>query len=91
MANAALLYTTALLFIAAIRVPRGEIIVEEYVWVPEVILKGSGLRVPFGLLADGLSIPVALIINIICTALSFYSLHYFEHRAEVLYGKGVKR
>jgi hypothetical protein len=47
MANAVLLYTTALLLLAAIRVSRGEIIVEEYLWVPEVILKGSGLRVPF--------------------------------------------
>ncbi len=88
IANASLLYTTALLFIAAIRVSQGEVIVEEYVWVPQVILAGTSLRVPFGLLADGLSIPVALIINIICTALSFYSLHYVEHRAEVLYGEG---
>ena len=86
IANIALLYTTALLFIAAIRVSQGEIIVEEYVWVPKVIFKDTSLRVPFSLLADGLSIPVALIINIICTALSFYSLHYVEHRAEILYG-----
>ena len=91
IANVALLYTTALLFIAAVRVSRGEIIVEEYAWVPEIMLRGTGLRVPFGLLADGLSIPVALIINIICTALSFYSLHYVEHRAEVLYGEGGKK
>jgi formate hydrogenlyase subunit 3/multisubunit Na+/H+ antiporter MnhD subunit len=90
IANAALLYTTALLLLAAIRVSRGEIIVEEYLWVPQVILAGTGLRVPFGLLADGLSIPVALIIGIITTALSFYSLHYVEHRAEVLYGEGGK-
>jgi formate hydrogenlyase subunit 3/multisubunit Na+/H+ antiporter MnhD subunit len=88
IANAALLYTTALLFIAAVRVSQGEIIVEEYVWVPEIMLAGTDLRVPFGLLADGLSIPVALIIGIITTALSFYSLHYVEHRAEVLYGEG---
>jgi len=90
IANATLLYTTALLLIAAIRVSRGEIIVEEYLWVPQVILDGTALRVPFGLMADGLSIPVALIISIITTALSFYSLHYVEHRAEVLYGEGGK-
>jgi NADH:ubiquinone oxidoreductase subunit 5 (subunit L)/multisubunit Na+/H+ antiporter MnhA subunit len=34
IANAALLYTTALLFLAAVRVSQGEVIVEEYVWVP---------------------------------------------------------
>jgi formate hydrogenlyase subunit 3/multisubunit Na+/H+ antiporter MnhD subunit len=73
-----LLYTTVLLFIAGINVYRGRPILEEYVWGPYVT---------FGLLADGLSIPVALIINIICTALSFYSLHYVEHRLEVIYGE----
>jgi formate hydrogenlyase subunit 3/multisubunit Na+/H+ antiporter MnhD subunit len=72
----ALLYTTALLFIAGISVYQGTVIREEYVWGPYVT---------FGLLADGLSLPVALIINIICTALSFYSLHYVEHRLEVIY------
>jgi formate hydrogenlyase subunit 3/multisubunit Na+/H+ antiporter MnhD subunit len=74
----ALLYTTALLFIATISVYQGTPILEEYVWGPYVT---------FGLLADGLSIPVALIINIICTALAFYSLHYVEHRLEVIYGE----
>lgn len=73
-----LLYTTALLFIAGIRVYQGDPIIEEYVWGPYVT---------FGLLADGLSIPVALIINIICTALSFYSLHYVEHRIDIIYGE----
>ncbi len=72
-----LLYTTALLFIAGISVYQGTPIHEEYGWGPYV---------SFGLLADGLSLPIALIINIICTALSFYSLHYVEHRIEVIYG-----
>jgi NADH-quinone oxidoreductase subunit M len=72
-----LLYTTALLFIAGISVYQGTPIHEEYGWGPYV---------SFGLLADGLSLPVALIINIICTALSFYSLHYVEHRIEIIYG-----
>jgi formate hydrogenlyase subunit 3/multisubunit Na+/H+ antiporter MnhD subunit len=85
IANIALLYTTALLFIVGISVYQGNPIMEEYVWVP-------GLRccVPFALMADGLSLPVALIINIICTALSFYSLHYVEHRTAILYGAGGK-
>ena len=73
-----LLYTTALLFIAGIRVYQGDPIIEKYVWGPYVT---------FGLLADGLSLPVALIINIICTALSFYSLHYVEHRIDIIYGE----
>ncbi|MCK4475623.1 MAG: hypothetical protein KAU16_02755 [Methanophagales archaeon] len=73
-----LLYTTALLFIVAISVYPGGEIHEDYGWGPQVM---------FGLLADGLSLPVALIINIICTALSFYSLHYVEHRIEIIYGE----
>jgi formate hydrogenlyase subunit 3/multisubunit Na+/H+ antiporter MnhD subunit len=90
IASVALLYTTALLFIAAISVYQGRIIVEGYTWVPEVLISTVPQLhccVPFGLLADGLSIPVALIINIICVALSFYSLHYVEHRTEILYGE----
>jgi len=73
-----LLYTTALLFIAGISVYQGTPIHEDYGWGPYV---------SFGLLADGLSLPIALIINIICTALSFYSLHYVEHRIEIIYGE----
>ena len=38
------------------------------------------------LLADGLSLPVALIINLICLALAFFSIHYVEHRIELIYG-----
>jgi formate hydrogenlyase subunit 3/multisubunit Na+/H+ antiporter MnhD subunit len=77
-----LLYTTALICIAGISVYQGTIISEEYVWGPYVT---------FGLLADGLSIPVALIINIICAALAFYSIHYVEHRIAVIYGEEDER
>ena len=76
--NIVLLYTTALLFIVGISVYRGAIVSEDYGWGPQVV---------FGLLADGLSLPIALIINIICLALSFYSHHYVAHRIEVIYGK----
>jgi NADH-quinone oxidoreductase subunit M len=41
--------------------------------------------VSLNLLADGLSLPVALIINFICLALAFYSLHYVEHRIALIY------
>jgi len=43
--------------------------------------------VTFGLLADGLSLPIALIINIICTALAFHSLRYMEQRVDIIYGE----
>jgi len=77
-----LLYTTVLLCIAGIRVYQGEIIYEEY---------PIGPKVRFDLLADGLSLPVALIINLCCVALAFYSMHYVEHRIEAIYGKVDKR
>jgi NADH-quinone oxidoreductase subunit M len=59
------------------RIP-GEVILEKYFLGPEVSLN---------LLADGLSLPIALIINLICLALAFYSIHYVEHRIDLIYGK----
>ena len=82
IAGITLLYTTALLCIAGIRVYHGEIIYEEY---------PLGAMVNFNFLADGLSLPVALIINLICTALAFYSIHYVDHRIEAIYGEVDKR
>ncbi|MEW6675991.1 MAG: proton-conducting transporter membrane subunit [Nitrospirota bacterium] len=82
MAGISLLYTTSLLCIAGLKVYQGEIIYEKYPLGPEVSLN---------LLADGLSLPVALIVNLICVALSFYSIHYVEHRIELIYGEVDKR
>jgi NADH-quinone oxidoreductase subunit M len=82
IAGITLLYTSALLCIAGLRVYGGEIIYEKYPLGPEVSLN---------LLADGLSLPVALIINLICVALAFYSMHYVEHRIESIYGEVDKR
>ena len=82
IAGITLLYTSALLCIAGLRVYEGEIIYEKYPLGPEVSLN---------LLADGLSLPVALIINLICVALTFYSMHYVEHRIESIYGEVDKR
>ena len=76
IAGIALLYTTALLCIVGIRLYQGTAVSEAFVWGPYVT---------FGLLADGLSLPIALIINIICTALSFHSLRYMEQRVDILY------
>ena len=73
-----LLYTTVLLCITGFRVYQGEAVSEKYILGPDVSLN---------LLADGLSLPVALIINIICVVLAFYSIHYVEHRIELIYGE----
>jgi len=75
---ATLSYTTLLLGIAGLRIYGGEVIFEKYPLGPDINLN---------LLADGLSLPVALIINLICLALAFYSLHYVEHRIELIYGE----
>lgn len=83
IAAGTLLYTTALLFIAGIKVYQGEIIYEEYPFV--------GPDIKFDLLADGLSLPVALIMNMLCTVLAFYSIHYVEHRVEAIYGEMDER
>ena len=76
VAIATLAYTSVLLGLAAVNVHQHGPIFESYPVGPEVSLN---------LLADGLSLPVALIINIICLALAFYSLHYVEHRIELIY------
>ncbi len=75
---ATLVYTTLLLGFAGIRVYGGEVLREQYFIGPEVSLN---------MLADGLSLPMALIINLICLALAIYSLHYVEHRIELIYGQ----
>jgi NADH-quinone oxidoreductase subunit M len=82
IAGITLLYTTALLCMVGIRVYKGEIIFEEYPFGP---------RINFNLLADGLSLPVALIMNLCCVVLAFYSIHYVEHRIELIYGEVDKR
>ena len=78
IAIATLVYTTLLLGIAGLRIYAGEVLFEKYSLGPEISLN---------LLADGLSLPVALIINLICVALAIYSMHYVEHRIELIYGE----
>src|SRR4030067_1765897 len=78
IAGFSLLYTTALLAYACFAVYNGAAINEEYPFV--------SMEITFDLLGDGLSLPVALIINMLCTALAFYSIHYVEHRIEAIYG-----
>jgi NADH-quinone oxidoreductase subunit M len=78
VAVGALAYTTVLLLVSGARIAESGRLVEQYRFGPGV---------NFNLLADGLSLPVALIINLICVALAFYSIHYVDHRIELIYGK----
>ncbi len=73
----ALVYTTTLLICTGTVVYKEGRIFEAYPLGPDVSLN---------LLADGLSISVAIVINLICLALAFYSLHYVDHRIELIYG-----
>ena len=83
IAGFSLIYTCGLLVYACIKAYHGEVIIENYPFAGEIIT--------FNLLGDGLSLPVALIINILCTALAFYSIHYVEHRIEAIYGEVDER
>lgn len=55
----------------ALMVYRGETVVESYPWAP---LVGN-----FKLVADGLSVPIALTIAILCTVIALYSISYMKH------------
>jgi len=77
IAPLSLLYTTALLCKVGLNIYHGKEIFEKYPIIATYI--------DLSLLADGLSLPVALIINVLCATLAFYSIHYVEHRIEILY------
>jgi len=82
IAAAATIYSTALLAYVAVQLwTQGGQLVETYTWGTIVF------QLDFGFLADGLSIPVALAMSIICTAMTVYSINYMDHRIEHLYGK----
>lgn len=73
-----LVYTTGLLLVALSSVANGDPIKVEY-----QVLINPDIR--FSLLADGLSVAIALICNILCLALSIYSIKYVDHRIELIY------
>lgn len=82
IAAAAILYQVALLAVVAVQLwTQGGTVNESYTWGTIVF------QLDFGLLADGLSIPVALAMSIICAAMAIYSVNYIDHRIEHLYGK----
>ncbi|MDJ0781847.1 MAG: proton-conducting transporter membrane subunit [Desulfosarcinaceae bacterium] len=72
-----LAYTTILLLAVGAQVYNGGALVERY---------PLGPAFNFDLAADGLSLPVALIVNLICLALAVYAIPYVEHRIELIYG-----
>jgi formate hydrogenlyase subunit 3/multisubunit Na+/H+ antiporter MnhD subunit len=78
IAIASLVYTSALLCLVGLNIYQGIPIYEEYPLI--------GNFMQFDLMADGLSLPIALIINLICGVLALYSRHYVEHRVDILYG-----
>ena len=85
IAAAALTYTTLLLVYVGSQLWGNNIpIHENYNW------STAAFGLNFGLSADGLSLPVALIMNLIVTACSIFGVHYMEHRIEQLYGPEKK-
>ena len=82
IAAAAILYQVILLAYVAVQfwIQGGEL-VETYTW-------GTiAFQLDLGFLADGLSIPVALVMSIVCAAMAVYSINYIDHRIHHLYGK----
>jgi len=73
LAAASLVVSLLLLAGIALEIKDGGSYREVYPWAPQV-----GLN--FTLLADGLSIWVLLTINILCLAITVYSMPYMEHR-----------
>ena len=83
VAALSLVYTTALLLATGVRIYQGTPqIHEEYLLIsPNITL---------GFLADGLSICVGLISNVLCLVLSLFSIKYIDHRIELIY-EGVDK
>ena len=81
--SGALVYTTALVVVAAMSVIRGQVLVEEYQILASSVQSPEAIRL--GLLADGLSVSTVAIVLLLCTALALYSIRYIEHRIEILY------
>lgn len=81
IAAAALAYTTFLLAYIGFQLwGNNTPIRETYNW------SNAAFSLNFGLSADGLSLPVALIMNLVCAACAVYSIRYMEHRIGELYG-----
>ncbi len=85
VAVAGLIYTTVLLVLTGLRIWHGAGSVHEtYLLIaPDITL---------GLMADGLSLAVGLIANVLCLVLATFSIRYIDHRIEIIYeGVGARR
>jgi NADH-quinone oxidoreductase subunit M len=82
VAFASLLYTTVVLVSGGWSqlFSGGPSITESYTWAPT-----AGLT--FGFLADGLSFPVAILVNLVLAATAVYSMPYMQNRIMSLYGE----
>ncbi len=81
VAAAALSYTTLLLIYVGSQLWGNKSPINEiYNW------SSASFGLNFGFSADGLSLPVALIMNLVVTACSIFGVRYMEHRIEQLYG-----
>ncbi len=84
IAFGSLLYTTILMVSVGTGLFNGGAqVTENYVWAPI-----AGLN--FGFLADNLSLPVALVMNIVVATTAIYSMDYMKHRLEAMYGEEKK-
>jgi len=82
IAVAAMVYVTALLAFVGLQIwTQGSTITETYGWGNVVY------NLKFGFFADGLSLPVAFFLSLVCTAAAVYSFQYIDRRIETLYGK----
>ena len=78
-------YTTALILASAGQIySTGSQIVESYAWAPS-----AGLT--FGFLADGFSLPVLVIVNLVLAASTIYSMPYMARRLANLEGGATGR
>jgi formate hydrogenlyase subunit 3/multisubunit Na+/H+ antiporter MnhD subunit len=82
VAFASLFVTTAVLVfgVGPTLFSGGSFAPETYAWAPS-----AGLT--FGFLADGLSFPVAILVNLVLAATAVYSMHYMQNRIRILYGE----
>jgi len=81
----ALTYTTLLLISVGFGIWSGPGQLSEiYSW------SNAAFSLKFGFLADGLSLPVAIIMNLVCAASAVFSIRYMEHRITDLYGPDRK-
>ncbi len=82
IASAAMIYVTALLAYVGLQLwTQGGVLTESYAWGTVVF------NLNFGFLADGLSLPVAFVLSLVCTAATIYSIHYMDKRIETVYSK----